>query len=280
MSIFSRLRLISRQIVPRLHSSARTMSTEIHNTNKACCSIPPVQSDYEPKGVYKSVGDFKKVYVSGPEGTDSAIVCIFDIFGYYPQTQQGADILASTLKTTVYMPDYFEDSAPYPLSKFPPSTPEEQKEFQAFFGGAANPPQHVAKSLAFGKVLKSVNNYKNLGLYGFCWGGKIAILSGSTDDTPYNAVSIVHPAMLSPPDVEKIAVPLAVYISKDEPIKEYNEIVDILSKKPFADKNDHKNYDNQIHGFAAARGDLKDPENLKQYEDVYGRLANFFKGAF
>lgn len=27
---------------------------------------------------------------------------------FFPQTQQGADLIASTLKTTVYMPDFFE----------------------------------------------------------------------------------------------------------------------------------------------------------------------------
>lgn len=32
------------------------------------------------------------------------------------------------------------------------------------------------------------------------------------------------------------------------------------------------------HGWAAARAKLNDPENLKEYEDVYGRLARFFNG--
>ena len=30
------------------------------------------------------------------------------------------------------------------------------------------------------------------------------------------------------------------------------------------------------HGWAAARANLKDAENLKQYEDVYRRLGEFF----
>lgn len=36
-------------------------------------------------------------------------------------------------------------------------------------------------------------------------------------------------------------------------------------------------HSSRFHGWAAARGDLKDPENKKEYEDVYGRLADFFK---
>jgi dienelactone hydrolase len=30
------------------------------------------------------------------------------------------------------------------------------------------------------------------------------------------------------------------------------------------------------HGWAAARADLKNEENIKQFEDVYERLAKFF----
>jgi hypothetical protein len=39
------------------------MSGHVHNTNKACCSIPPVQSEYKPKGSYQKVGSFEKAYV-------------------------------------------------------------------------------------------------------------------------------------------------------------------------------------------------------------------------
>lgn len=42
----------------------RTMSSgHIHNSNAACCSIPPVESDYKPKGSYQKVGSFDKAYV-------------------------------------------------------------------------------------------------------------------------------------------------------------------------------------------------------------------------
>lgn len=59
-----------------------TVSGTIHNTNTACCTIPPVQSDYTPKGSFKPYGIFKKVYVTGPENGENKIVCIYDIFGY------------------------------------------------------------------------------------------------------------------------------------------------------------------------------------------------------
>lgn len=64
----------------------RAVMSTVHNTNQACCSIPPVQSDYQPKGTFKPFGDFKRVYVTGPTTSDNAIVCVYDIFGYLLHT--------------------------------------------------------------------------------------------------------------------------------------------------------------------------------------------------
>ncbi|THV06104.1 hypothetical protein K435DRAFT_744436 [Dendrothele bispora CBS 962.96] len=248
-----------------------------HNTNQACCSIPPVQSDYSPVGSFKPLGKFNKVYVTGPATSTNAIICVYDIFGHAPieRTQQGADLLAKTLDTTVYMPDFFEPEGPFPIDNFPPTTDEAKQELQNFFGGIANPPETVKKLTAFGELLKS-NGAKKIGVYGFCWGGKVTISAGG-EGTPFSAVSIVHPAMLSGSDAEKLTVPLAMYISKDEPVDEYEKIIKSLENKPFTSQCDYKNYTNMFHGWAAARGDLKNEENKKEYEEVYNKLANFFK---
>ncbi|KAG6812066.1 hypothetical protein H0H92_004597 [Tricholoma furcatifolium] len=232
------------------------MSTAAHNTNVACCSIPPVHSDYSPKGTFKPFGKFNKVYVTGPEDSDSKIVCVFDIFGFFPQTQQGADIIASALKATVYMPDFFEPHGPFPIDNFPPKTEKEKHDLQNFFGGTASPPAAIKKLTEFGQTLKS-SGAKHIGVYGFCWGGKVTISAGGAS-TPFDAVAIVHPAMLSAADAEKLTVPLAIYPSKDEPVTEGN----------------------RFHGWAAARGDLNNSENKKEFKDVYARLAQFYCKVF
>ncbi|KAF8213481.1 Alpha/Beta hydrolase protein [Mycena galopus ATCC 62051] len=250
-----------------------TASHTIHNSNAACCSIPPVESEYTPKGTFKSVGAFNKVYVTGGP-SDNAIVCTYDIFGYFPQTQQGADIIASTLKTVVYLPDFFEPDKPFPSENFPPSTEEGKKSLQEFFGGTANPGKAVEKLIAFANTLKS-DGAKKVGAYGFCWGGKVTLLAAG-ESTPFESVSIIHPAMLSVNDAEKLTVPLAIYISKDEPVDEYIKILDVIAKKPFATKNDNKYYSNMFHGWAAARADLKVQDNKEEFENLYTRLAEFF----
>jgi len=39
-------------------------SAHVHNSNEACCSIPPVKGgEYKTKGGYEKVGEFEKAYV-------------------------------------------------------------------------------------------------------------------------------------------------------------------------------------------------------------------------
>lgn len=85
-----------------------TMSAS-HGHSEACCNIPPVVSKgYKPKGSYETIGGLK-TYVTGPADATKAIVVIYDIFGFFDQTVQGADILATSdkQKYKVYIPDWF-----------------------------------------------------------------------------------------------------------------------------------------------------------------------------
>lgn len=134
-----------------------------------------------------------QVYITGPEKSDNAILCVFDIFGlvtrfrpfhtshpciechhesdsFKPQTQLGADILASCLNTRVFMPNFFYPAEPISLDNFPPQTDEQKQALQDFFGGTANPPKTVGKVDQAGEALKK-DGYKKLVVYGLCWGG-------------------------------------------------------------------------------------------------------------
>jgi hypothetical protein len=63
--------------------------TTVHNDNAACCSIPPVHSDYTPKGKIIPYGGIEKVYVTGSK-SEKALVCVYDIFGYVLRLRVGA----------------------------------------------------------------------------------------------------------------------------------------------------------------------------------------------
>ena len=118
---------------------------------------------------------------------------IYDIFGFFDQTIQGADILAEELKAQVLMPDFFEGDEPWPVDNFPPKTDADKKKFQEWFGGFANPANHVPKLIKVGQALKD-EGAEFVVAYGYCWGGKVVISAGPQAASPFSAVSSVHPA--------------------------------------------------------------------------------------
>ena len=85
-TMFARLRSLAHHLYPRIRIGK--MST-VHNKNVACCSIPPVQSNYTPKGSFKPsatpVGGFG-LYLGGPSGFDFTTVdeVLFSYAVYFP----------------------------------------------------------------------------------------------------------------------------------------------------------------------------------------------------
>ena len=69
---------------------------------------------------------FPRADVTGPSNASQAILAVYDIFGFFPQTIQGADILAHSDKEhpyQVFVPDFF-DGEPADISWYPPDTKE------------------------------------------------------------------------------------------------------------------------------------------------------------
>ena len=68
----------------------------------ACCTVPPVITEgYKEKGQCITV-DGMKTYATGDSNAKSALLVVYDIFGFFPQTLQGADILAHGDKEKQY----------------------------------------------------------------------------------------------------------------------------------------------------------------------------------
>ena len=139
---------------------------------------------------------------------------IYDIFGYFDQTIQGADILATsdTQKYRVFIPDWLQGN-PCPIEWYPPNNEEKQKKLGAWFG--KNPPQGVAGRLqGFVKALEAkYPSVKSFGVLGFCWGGKVVSLVTSGDSNPFTIAAEAHPAMVDPKEAENIKVPLIMLAS-------------------------------------------------------------------
>ncbi|KAH8601365.1 dienelactone hydrolase family protein-like protein [Bisporella sp. PMI_857] len=244
-----------------------------HGHSAACCSIPPIVSkDYEQKGKYETIGGLK-TYVTGPSSASKAILVIYDIFGYFPQTIQGADILSTSdshAQYQVFIPDFFEGKSA-DISWYPPDTEEKGKLLGQFFQTVAAPPKAAAK---VPEVLKEIEKQypeiKTWGVLGFCWGGKIVSLT-SGSGTPFTAAAEAHPAMVNPSDAEDIKIPLALLASKDEPAEDVKKFEANLTGPKHVEI-----FEDQIHGWLAARSDLENPRVKEEYERGYKTLLTFF----
>jgi len=241
--------------------------------SKACCSLPAVVSEgYKEKGEYITI-DGMKTYVTGPSSAKKAILIVYDIFGFFPQTIQGADILAYSDKENeyqVFIPDFFEGSAA-DISWYPPDNKEKEAKLGEFFQTKAQPPKTLER---LHKVLKEIESQRSSittwGVVGFCWGGKIANLS-SKAGTSFKAAAAAHPAMVDANDAPEITIPFALLPSKDEPKEDVEKWEKALKVEHIVEW-----YPNQIHGWLAARADLKDSAVEADYKKGYETILNWF----
>jgi len=237
---------------------------------KECCQVPPVEAEYTPKGSYVEVAGLK-TYAVGPEDAKTAIVCVYDVFGFTPQIIQGADILASQ-GYRVVMPDFCKGIYAEG-SMFGPGE-EAKKRKDAFFGGFPGAiHSQIDNVTSVAKALKDAGYFK-IGCVGYCWGWAVLVVSQATSG--FNAIAGVHPSFISSSDAEKIDVPLCLLPSMNEDMKEVQAVYDgVEAKNP--GKNFLKLYDTMPHGWLAARADLKDPLGAEKFREGYTDLCNFFK---
>ncbi|KAI0116589.1 Alpha/Beta hydrolase protein [Hypoxylon sp. NC0597] len=260
-----------KHLTPQNTCKMSTMPAQ-HGHSEACCNIPPVVAKgYNAKGTYEEIGGYKS-YVTGPKEATKGIIEIFDIFGYFPQTLQGADILATSdhsQQYKVFIPDWFKGE-PCPIEWFPPDTPEKQKNLGAFF--QKNPPPSVAAKVP--DYVKAVQEkhpeIKSWAIIGFCWGGKVVSLVTSNPDTVFKAGVECHPAMVDPADAEKIKVPLALLASKDESPEDVKKFEANLKGPKHVET-----FGDQIHGWMAARSDLENERVKSEYVRGYETVLKF-----
>jgi len=255
------------------------MSNPPAGVTAACCEPPAVirsRDDYELKGSYKPYGIFEKAYITGPEDTDKAIIFIYDIFGYFKTTQQGADILGQTVRAKVIMPD-FSHGKPYDSNRYlnPPEGVNVVGEVVKEFFDPSYMQQRLDEIKAVAEELRKEGK-TFVGCHGLCWGGRLAVNAGSLEPKVVDAASTNHPAQLTVEDAQKLQVPVALYPSKDDPADVAQKIYDQTKAKAFGGASDLKVYSDMHHGWSGAHAWLDRDDNYAQFGDVYNRLAKFY----
>lgn len=168
--------------------------------SEACCKLAPVSHEYIPKGKYESIAGFhtcKYAFVRlgqvsdaifrllttlsdvvGPEEANKGIIDAYDVFGMSPQTIQGADRLSAHTGAIVLIPDFFHGDK---LDKtiIPPDTPGKKEQVGAFMKNVADIQKNTQCLLEIRKVVadKYPSAEGHWGIFGLCWGGKIAVLA-------------------------------------------------------------------------------------------------------
>jgi len=247
------------------------MSTE-STQSQACCNTPAVVSKgYSPKGDYIEV-DGLKTYATGPATAKQGILVIYDIFGFFPQTLQGADILAYTDKDRpyqVFMPDFFEGK-PADISWYPPDNKEKEEKLNTFFKTAAAPPKTLSRIPKIIEALSTTKGVEKWAILGFCWGGKITNLS-SQAGSPFKAAAACHPAMVAAEDAPGVTIPYLMLPSggeSKEDVEKWEKGLKVAHKVEW--------FHDQVHGFMAARSDLEQEKVRKEYQRGYRTVLDFF----
>lgn len=177
---------------------------------------------------------------------------VFDIFGFSPQTLRGADTLAYNLSasspTLVIVPDWF-DGAVAQKAWVPPVTPEQQEKLGGFIQNKASPGLVVPRVLELTKSInKTFANVDKLGIFGFCWGGKLASLVCQDDKDSFVVAVQTSPARIDPEEAKKVSVPMALLLSGDEDAELAAKYVGNLTRGTLLER-----FEGQIHGWMSAR---------------------------
>ncbi|KAL9541236.1 hypothetical protein MBANPS3_009240 [Mucor bainieri] len=237
--------------------------------SKACCSLPPVVSDYKYTGAMEKFEGLS-IYTVGPKDAKKAVLVFYDIFGYHPNAYQFCDILAKHCGWRVIMPDFLHGdyATPALLADIP-----KLLEWVGRVGTIEVVTPDVERSV---KYLKE-GGVDAATLVGFCWGAKIAVQLTSTMPF-FVGASLVHPSFVDVKDAEKAGAPILALPSKDEP--DMTEYMEVLAKKPFGKQCKHVRFDDMVHGFCAARGDYTDKLNAQRATEAIQLTANFFSECF
>ncbi|KAH7400065.1 hypothetical protein BKA64DRAFT_473931 [Cadophora sp. MPI-SDFR-AT-0126] len=239
---------------------------------EACKTIPPVVAEgYVEKGKWEDVGGLK-TYITGPPDAKSAILDIYDIFGFAPQSIQGADALAAALGVLVFVPDFLEGD--YAKGEwFTNTTPENEKLKGELFGRAMAFGPKIKLVAKFVECIKVKWTVEKLGALGLCWGGKVVALTSGAE-TPFQVSGQVHPGRLDVEDIKKIKIAHIILASKDEDAAEVAKCKDELEGK--SGTGVVETYAEMNHGWMGARANLSNSLDASEYERGYNQIATYF----
>ncbi|KAI8608401.1 dienelactone hydrolase [Chytriomyces sp. MP71] len=243
----------------------------------ACVALKAFRSGYEPEGsLVSAITDGHDYYAAPPSVPSThAVIWVHDIFGVHPNAKQAVDIVSAAINAHVILPDFFRGALP---------DRSKGREAILAFVEEHSYENHVRDDLInIIKWLKDTKGVTSVGVFGLCWGGRIAFSAGQDSGEEFSiiqAIGTAHPSRLDERDGGKgLRVPVCFLPSSGEDEAIMNSIwQEILSNtdKRVTSLSVHHRYDNMPHGFAGAGNDFSDPAKLAAANDAFMRAATFF----
>ncbi|KAL7746604.1 hypothetical protein RI367_008004 [Sorochytrium milnesiophthora] len=230
-----------------------------------CCSLPPVQSDYTPKGDKIKIGELD-VYTVGPKDAKHAILFLYDIYGNHASTYQTADLLSHGLNAHLVLPDYFGSAKP-PMEKGIPAVMEWLADYS--WDKLKGPTELILQHL------KS-HGAESIVSVGLCWGAFMAAQSSNGLPGAFRGVGMLHPSLLAKPLADAATAPWCVLLSKDE--GDMSDVQESLKANPkWGDKVVVERFDDMHHGWCGSRGDFSNELNRQRTHEALQKLVKFYK---
>jgi dienelactone hydrolase len=139
----------------------------------------------------------------------------------------------------------------------------------------------------FIREVRLIPGTDKMGVIGFCWGGRYAILAACEKDPGLvvDAAVACHPSLVSiPADFEGVRAPLSLALGDKDSLlgeKEVGQIKELMEKKKTGEQGEKvegevRIYEDQVHGFAL-RGDWSSEKDKKAMDDAEKQGIEWFK---
>jgi len=224
-----------------------------------------------------TIGGIECVVVRPSKQTTKAVPILTDVMGIRVVAAQKLAEKFANEGFIAVLPDTLKND---PISMSPTVTPEERAVFMKSVmpGWMAKHPHEEMATMVHSVIsdLQEKEGIKSFAVSGYCWGGRLAILVGASDDIKCYICS--HPsAPKIPTDFENVRKPgLYVCAETDQSFGDdiRHQAQEILKTKQDKFESKFIMYPGVTHGFAM-RGDESDPVIKVQKEKAFRDTVDF-----